>query len=151
VKLFTLVLVAAATAFAGNALASSGQTKVALKASLNAAQQVPPQVYKVTDASGRFTGALTEAGSNGKLAWTLSFAKLSGPVTVAYVDVPRTGKSGEVVVQLCRQCASGAKGVVTPLTASVTKAISTSTSYVVIRTKKNPNGEIRGRIALTRS
>jgi hypothetical protein len=148
----SLVLVAA-LASAGAALAASGQTSTALKASLNAAQQVPAQVFKARDATGRFTGTLQPSGSDGagQLAWSLSFAKLSGPVTVAYLDVPGGGKDGEVVVQLCRHCASGAKGVVTPLTASITEAITTRKGFVVIRTKKNPTGEIRGRISVTGS
>jgi hypothetical protein len=134
--------------YVGSGLAASGQATTGLSASLDAKQQVPPQVYKASDASGRFTGTLTRTTSNGvgKLVWTLSYSKLSGPATIAYVEVPRSGKAAEIVVQLCHRCTSDANGVVMPLTAGVTNAISTRASFVVIRTKKNPSGEITGRI-----
>jgi hypothetical protein len=137
---------------AGPSLAASGQTSIALSASLNAKQQVPPQVYKATGASGRFTGTLTHTGSSGggKLSWHLIFANLSSPVTVADVFVPPAGKGGEVVVQLCSRCAATSTGVTETLSANVAKAISTRASYVVIGTKKNPSGEIRGRMTVTR-
>jgi hypothetical protein len=146
-----LALGLASIVFVGSAVAASGQSSIALAASLNAKQQVPPQAYKAGNASGHFTGTLTHVGrsGSGKLSWHLAFAGLSSPVTVAEVFVPPSSKTGEVVVQLCARCAPTSTGVTETLSAHVTKALSTGTSYVVIQTKKNPKGEIRGRMTVS--
>jgi hypothetical protein len=142
----------AGTGFAGVAAAASQQATLALKASLDAKQQIPPQTYKASQASGHFTGTLAHVGSSGasKLTWHLAFAHLSSPVTTAYVLVPPSGGGAQFSIELCTRCASSATGVTEVLPANLTKAISTRTSYVLILTKKNPHGEIRGRMTVRR-
>jgi hypothetical protein len=135
--------------FVAPGFAASHQSSFALKASLNAKQQVPPQAHKATDASGRFSGTLN---GSGKLVWHLSLAKLSSPVTVAEVFIPaNAGKGGQIDLQLCAKCAATSAGVTEALPADVAKAISTRPSYVLIRTKKNPTGEIRGLMTVAKS
>lgn len=148
-KVPAAVLALTSVVFVGSAFAGSVQMAT-LKASLNASQQVPPQVHKTLDASGSFKATLRRVGSHGRatLNWRLSVARLSSPVTVAYIDVPQRGRAGEFVVELCIRCATVSSGVTKTLPADVTKAISTRTGFVVIRTKKNPKGEIRGRITV---
>lgn len=148
-RLVAALAAVASIVFVGSAFAG-GTQMATLKASLNASQQVPPQVHKTADASGSFRATLTRAGSGGrsKLSWHLSVAKLSSPMTVAYIDVPRSGSAGEFVVRLCIRCAAASSGVTGVLPPDATKAISTRTGYVVIQTKKNPKGEIRGRITV---
>jgi hypothetical protein len=151
-RVYLLALALTAVVFAAPGWAASGESPVALKASLNSKQQVPPPKYKAGSASGRFTGTLKEVGRKGagELSWHLAFTKLSSPVTVAYLLVPPGAKNGQIVVQLCSRCASSSTGVTETLSADIAKAISTGKSYIVIGTKKNPAGEIRGRTTLTR-
>jgi hypothetical protein len=132
----------------GSAVAASGASPVAIKANLNVKQQVPPPKYKAKNASGDFTGTLKAVGRKGagELSWHLAFTHLSSPVTTAYLST----KNGQISVQLCLRCAPSSKGVTHTLSADITKAISSGPSYIVIGTKKNPSGEIRGRTTITR-
>ena len=52
-------------------------------------------------------------------------------------------------MQLCRFCKANAHGVVAPILKPSTKALLTRTAWAVVYTKKNHNGEIRGRIVRT--
>ena len=116
---------------------------VKLRASLDAAQEVPKQVVKAR-AAGTFTGTLTGT----KLAWSLVFRKLTGPATAAHIHLGRAGKAGPVAVPLCGPCTSGAKGTAT-LTAAQVKAVLGGGTYVNVHTAKNPDGEIRGALRKT--
>ncbi len=115
-----------------------------LRATLNAAQEVPRQAVKAPAASGRFTGTLTGT----KLTWSLTFRKLTGPATAAHIHLGRPGKAGPVAVPLCGPCTSGAKGTAT-LTAAQVKAVLGGGTYVNVHTAKNPAGEIRGPLLKT--
>ncbi len=117
---------------------------VHLRANLNARQEVPKQVVKAPAATGTFTGTLTGT----KLAWSLSFRKLTGPATAAHIHLGRPGKAGPVAVPLCGPCTSGAKGTAT-LTAAQVKAVLGGGTYVNVHTAKNPAGEIRGPLRTT--
>jgi hypothetical protein len=103
---------------------------------------------KAASGSGRFTGTLLSSGSGrSKLSWTLRYQHLSSRVTSAEIVVPAQGKQGTVAVQLCRSCKANAHGMVSPILPASTKALRTRTAWAVVYTKKNPKGEIRGRIA----
>lgn len=128
-------------------LAGTAQT-TSLHATLNARQQVPPQVVKAANASGRFTATLLRYSSGrGKLSWRLNYSHLSSQATYAYISLPASGKTGEVVVQLCkaRGCTPTTVGT-SLLLAPVTRALATRAGYVSVQTKKNPRGEIRGKL-----
>jgi hypothetical protein len=120
-----------------------------MRATLDAEHQAPLQVVKAPRASGRFTATLARgAKGTGVLNWRLSYRNLSGAATFAYVFMAGTSKQGEIVLDLCRpRCTTGAKGTIR-LVPSITRAFTdrTRAAFVVIRTKKNPKGEISGRI-----
>jgi CHRD domain-containing protein len=136
---------------AGAAVATRAST-VKMTARLTAKQAANLQSVKVTRASGRFTGTLVRH-SNGRsrLSWTLRYRHMSSRVTKAELVVPATGTHGAVAVQLCRSCKANAHGVVAPILKPSTKALLSRTTWVVVFTKKNRKGEIRGRIVRARA
>ena len=126
-------------------LAGMTQTST-LRALLNANQQVPPQVVSARGAIGEFNGSLLhKASGKGTLSWHLTYNKLSSPATSAYIFFAKSGKHGQVVVGLCTKCKASTSGT-TPTGVIVTKALTSRTGYVTIRTKKNPKGEISGKL-----
>jgi hypothetical protein len=138
-------------ALAGSAVARQAST-VKMTARLTAKQAAQLQSVKVTRASGRFTGSLLRY-SNGRsrLSWKLSYRHMSSRVTRAELVVPPAkGKLGAVAVQLCRSCKANAHGVVAPIFKFSTTALLTRPTWVIVSTKKNRKGEIRGRIARAR-
>ena len=135
---------------AGAAGARQAST-VKMTARLTAKQAATLQSVKVTSASGRFTGTLLRH-SNGRsrLSWTLRYRNMSSRVTKAELLVPAAGTQGAVAVQLCRSCKARAHGVVTPILKPSTRALLTRPTWVIVCTKKNREGEIRGRIVRAR-
>jgi len=150
-KKYSLVIPVAigSLVFAGAAFSTAeAQRSARLQSKLDVAQQIPPPTVKSPGASGQFTGMLLRyANGRSRLQWKLSYHSLSSRATVAYVLVPAKGKSGIVEVQLCRRCKADAHGTVAPIPVRSTKALLTRPGYVIIRTVKNPKGEIRGRIS----
>lgn len=136
-------------ALSGIAVARQATT-VKMTARLTAKQAAKLQSVKVTKASGRFTGTLLRH-SNGRsrLGWTLRYRHMSSRVTRAELLVPAKGSQGVVAVQLCRSCKANAHGVVSPILKPSTKALLTRPTWVIVFTKKNRNGEIRGRVMRT--
>lgn len=133
-------------ALAGVAVATQAST-VKMTARLTAKQAAKLQSVKVTKASGRFTGTLLRhSDGRSKLSWTLRYRHMSSRVTKAELVVPAQGTQGAVAVQLCRSCKANAHGVVAPILKPSTKALLTRPTWVIVFTKKNRNGEIRGRI-----
>ena len=138
-----LVLVCALSfgTLAGVALARQAST-VKMRAKL--------QPTRPTSASGRFTGTvLSSSNGRSKLSWTLTHRHLGSRVTSAELVIPAQGKQGAVSVQLCRSCKANPHGVVSPILPASTKALQTRTTWVIVYTKRNSKGEIRGRIART--
>jgi hypothetical protein len=148
-----LTLISCAIGFGAlSGIAGAGQaTAVKMTARLTAKQAAPLQSVKVTKASGHFTGRLLRH-SNGrsKLIWSLTYRHMSSRVTGAELVVPANGEQGTVTVQLCRSCRAAAHGVIDPILKPSTNALLTRTTWVIVSTKKNRKGEIRGRIARTR-
>ena len=142
-----LVLVCATGAVCALSLASlslASTRTTTWTAALTSAQEVPKQAVKVTAAHGQFKGTL----SGSKLKWTLTFAKLSGPVTGgAHIHMGAMGKAGNVVVVLCAStCKSGVTGTAT-ISSALQAAFKKHLLYVNVHTAKNPAGEIRGQLA----
>ena len=147
---YTKVFVATVVVVVGVSLALAAFSLAAVKpkstvwtAALTSGKEVPAQVVKNANAHGLFKGTLT--GST--LHWKLTFAKLTGPATMAHIHMAAAGKPGGVVVTLCAvSCASGTTG-----TATISPALKTAFRkhllYVNVHTAKNPNGEIRGQLA----
>jgi hypothetical protein len=147
--LLTITVASAALlATAGIALGTSlaGYT---LRSTLDAKNQVPAQVVKAPKAKATFTGTLTRLkDGRGKLTWTLNYSDLSSTATKGLLFIPKSAKLPATAVQFCAGCKSHASGVVMPLPARVASALETRTGWVSIRTKRNPKGEIRGRLVV---
>ena len=132
-------------------VAGAGQAStVKMTARLTAKQAAKLRSVKVTNASGQFSGTLLRYSTGrARLSWTLKYQHMSSRVTKAELVVPATGKQGFVAVQLCRSCKANAWGVITPILKPSAKALLTRPGWVIVYTKKNRKGEIRGRIVRT--
>ena len=138
-------LAAAALVVAGLASASSTHE---ISAALNVKQEVPKQAVKVANAKGSFSGTIMQKGKKGTLKWKLTFSGLSGTPTAAHIHLGKRGVAGNVLVPLCAgNCRSGMKGTAT-LSSDVLDKIEHGQTYVNVHTTKNPNGEIRGQVAV---
>jgi len=118
-----------------------------VKTTLRAAQERPRPKGNVRRARGTFTATVTRSGTSGVIAWRLTFSKLTGRATAAHIHSGVRGKAGPVIVSLCAPCRSGARGRAT-VDASVLDALGAGRAYVNVHTRKNPQGEIRGQIAV---
>ncbi|MES1248264.1 MAG: CHRD domain-containing protein [Actinomycetota bacterium] len=92
-------------------------------------------------------GTFTATVSGGKLHFTLKFSGLTGGATAAHIHVGAKGKSGNVLVPLCGPCKADEMGSV-KLDAMQLHDIEKGATYVNVHTKKYPNGEIRGQLAV---
>ena len=144
-KLIALVTAAGSSALVLAALSLGASRTTVWTAALSSGQEVPKQVVRDTAAHGLFKGTL----SGTKLKWKLTFAKLTGPATAAHIHMAAKGKSGPVVVPLCPPptCKSAVTGTAT-ITAALRTAFKKHLLYVNVHTAKNPNGEIRGQLAV---
>jgi hypothetical protein len=130
-----------------SAAAADSQGTTSVKARLTAGQVVPRGTVKRTKASGLFSGTLTKTKKGYRLTWRLTFSKLSGRATSGYIHRGMPGKHGAALFHLCSPCSSGAHGSAYASPSEVA-LISNGRTYVTVRTKKNPAGEIRGQIAI---
>jgi hypothetical protein len=100
-------------------------------------------------ATGALTGTLTLAGETSTFTWTLTFRHLSGTAVNAGIYYGKAAKASQLAMLLCNKCSSGANSyyrgsyVASP---TFVRAIRHGRAYVVIQTKKNPKGEVRGQI-----
>ena len=141
-------------AFAFSAVSLASGRSTTWSAKLTVAQEIPKQVVKDATASGSFIGTLF----GDSLAFTLTFAGLTGPPTMAHIHLGARGVSGPVLIWLCglgspdsqlvaaHPCKSPVTGTVT-LTRARRKDFTKGLLYVNVHTAKNPNGEIRGQIS----
>lgn len=109
------------------------------KATLTAANQVPPNASKGT-------GALTSTYDTAtkKFTWTVTFSGLSGPPTAAHFHGPAAaGANAGVVVPQKDGLASPMKGEAT-LTDAQAADLQAGKWYFNIHTEANKGGEIRG-------
>jgi hypothetical protein len=143
-KLAPLIVAAGVAALALGALADASTHKViAVGTTLTAAQEIPKQVVANTKATGGFSGTI----NGSKLTWKLTFSGLTGPATAAHIHLGAMGKAGNVVVPLCTPCKSPMKGSST-LSKALLADLAKHKLYVNVHTAKNPNGEIRGQLAV---
>jgi CHRD domain-containing protein len=100
-------------------------------------------------ATGAFSGHLKIAGTNSTFTWSLRFRYLSGAALYAGIYFGKAAKPSQLAMLLCTKCISGANSyyrgayVASP---TFVRAIRDRRAYVVIQTRKNPKGEIRGLI-----
>jgi hypothetical protein len=104
----------------------------------------PPQ-GNVGDARGSLVGTTT-AGKPNNASWTLTFSGMTGQVKVAEVRYPAGGLVS--VIRLCAPCANGAKLTTTfpsrVFAQAFIKQALAGKADVVLTTKRNPGGEVRG-------
>ena len=106
-------------------------------------------VKDATGARGTLTGKLTVAGKHSAFLWTLRFNGLRGRASRAGIYFAKTK---QLAMLLCLKCTSGAQSSYhgsyvankTFLNALLHRGF-----FVAIRTKLNPNGEIRGQLKTT--
>ena len=141
-----VLLVGAALAVAGLALAAPQADTYALTASLRARSEVPKPTGVPSGAVGLFTGKAVELESDrARLTWRLTFRKLSGRAIAAHVHAGRPGKAGNVLIALCGPCRSGQRGTRT-ITHAQLRAIRRGATYVNVHTARNAAGEVRGQL-----
>jgi hypothetical protein len=97
-------------------------------------------------ARGRFDATVTETETGATLAWRLTFRGLTGTARAAHVHLGRPGQAGRVLVRLCAPCRSGMRGTSQVSGQPARMAIFQGNASVDIHTKRNPRGELRGRI-----
>jgi CHRD domain len=134
IMLATLAL-GTAVAFAGPAFAEK------LKATLNAASEVPPN-----NSAGKGTADIDYDPATKKMSWTLTYSGLSGNATAAHFHGPADpGKNAGVMVAIPGAALSPAEGTAT-LTDAQAADLLAGKLYVNIHTAANPGGEIRGQV-----
>ena len=117
-----------------------GNSKVALNATLNGAQEVPPVP---TAATGAMTGSLDRGTKT--LTWTVSYSGLSGPVAAAHFHGPAAAGVNAGVVQPITVSASPMQGSAQLTDAQIADLLA-GRWYVNIHTAARPGGEIRGQV-----
>jgi hypothetical protein len=138
------VVRAAVGAFAlgiGLAAAPAFADSVKFKASLKAAEEVPP-------AQGKGTGTLdaTYDTASKQLTYTVNYSDLTGPATAAHFHGPaEPGKNAGVVVPVQGSVASPIKGTAT-LTDAQAADLQGGKWYFNVHTDANKGGEIRGQV-----
>lgn len=153
-----------------SAFGQDWQNREFLKADLTSFQQVPSVL---ATGHGRFEAAIDQDGS---IAWRLSYADLSSPVTQAHIHFGAGRTNGGVIVFLCGGAkpacpASGTlTGTITAADVSVLpasnsdsvipqgippgdfagllNAIRSGDTYVNVHTQTFPSGEIRGQVQM---
>jgi hypothetical protein len=114
---------------------------VTLKASLAAAQEVPPN-----DSTGSGTVTITYDTGSKKLSWDGSYSGLSGPATAGHFHGPADpGKNAGVVVPITDAKSPSFKGSA-DLTDAQAADLLAGKWYVNIHTDAHKGGELRGQV-----
>jgi len=129
-----------------NTTTTTAGTPYPFAAKLDSAQ-ARPKPKGAENASGSYLGTMTLGPGGGSLNWRLSLEKLSGPAVSAQIHLGRPGKIGVVAVSLCAPCSVNDRGSL-GANAGLLNALVSQPTYVNVVTKKNPRGEIRGRIVV---
>jgi CHRD domain-containing protein len=144
VKKLALVAVLIA-ALASTALAVAAANRHPVSAHLTARVEVPRPIGRTKKATGAFTGAYVVHAKALSLKWKLSFKHLTSNATAATLRKGKPGYIGSQITVLCKPCKSGV-GATTLMRKGVLKTLRSGQAFVMIYTKRNPAGEIRGQI-----
>lgn len=135
-RILLATLALGATALAGPAFAE----KVAMKATLNGASEVPANTT-----AGSGTADIDYDTTSKKLTWKLNYSGLTGPATMAHFHGPaEPGKNATVAVPITPP-SSPSEGSAT-LTDAQAADLMTGKYYVNVHTEANKGGEIRGQV-----
>jgi CHRD domain len=131
----------------GRVAAAATASPLGLSAQLTPGQEVPRQVFRVSNAAGKFSATLKPSSKGYHMYWRLTCIRWSGSATTAYIHQGRRGLHGAAFVHLCSRCLSGAHGnrYFSPYELRLARQ---GRLYVNVRTAKNPAGEIRGQIVV---
>jgi len=122
---------------------SGEQSAYRLSGKLDNAQSVPkPTVTKPS--TGTFSGKITISGGQGTITWQMNLAGLK-KATGAQLYFGRPGKIGVGAVDICKPCGPKNKGTLGANAALLDEIVSRPL-YVSVWTKRNPKGELRGRV-----
>ena len=134
----------AAVALSACSMMPGMSTMVPMKASMSAAQEVPPNG---SPATGTLEANLNK--DTNVLTWRMNYSGLTGPATAAHFHGPASmGQNAGVVVPFA-SAASPSEGQAT-LTAAQAADLSAGKWYVNVHTAANPGGEIRGQVGIGR-
>jgi len=152
-KAIALSLAVGVAALAGPTLAGADTTATGattpgyrLTTTMMAKQVKKPRAPKggVAKARGSLVGTATTKSSSA--TWKLTFSGMTGQVKAAEVRYPAAGTVS--VIRLCAPCKTGAKFTTTFPTKAVAQAFVKQAlagkADVVLMTKRNPGGEVRG-------
>jgi len=135
----------ATLALVGAAQAGSQKGSVHVTAKLSAGLEAPKPHVNVKSATGGFTAMFLRTKKGYTMKWHLTYGKLSGKASSAYIHKGMKGKYGPALFQLCAPCKTGSHGTAYASPSEVALVLKGET-YVNLRTKKNPTGEIRGQL-----
>jgi hypothetical protein len=138
----------AASALGTIAAAQAGPNTntVYVKAQLSAGQEAPKPRLVVTDATGAFSASFAKTPKGYTMTWNLTYDKLSGKVTSAFIHRGAKGGFGPALFALCEPCnGNNLHGSAYASPSEVALVVGNQT-YVNVRTTKNPSGEIRGQL-----
>jgi hypothetical protein len=114
---------------------------VKMSATLEAAQEVPPN-----DSTGSGMVDATFDTESKKLDWTVEYTELSGPATAAHFHGPAgPGENAPPMVPVSGDLASPLKGSAT-LTDEQAAALTEGKIYFNLHTAAHPDGEVRGQL-----
>ena len=111
-----------------------------MKATLNAASEVPPNASPATG-----TADIDFDPATKKLSWKMTYSGLTGPATMAHFHGPaEPGKNAGVAVPIA-PASSPSEGSAT-LTDAQAADLVAGKYYVNVHTEANKGGEIRGQV-----
>lgn len=135
----------AALALAATTTPAAASALYILKATLDAAQEVPAPVGVPAGAGG--TAIMTYDEANNLLKWNITFQNLSGPATAAHFHSGAPGVAGPVRIDI-----GMISGLASPmigqtiLTQPQENGLLSGNWYINIHTQQNRPGEIRGQV-----
>ena len=135
-----VALAIAAAALVGCQSGSQMGGKTAMKATLNAAQEVPPNASRGTGA-----GTFNFDPATKQLQYNVTYSGLTGPATAAHIHGPAAPGANAPPWIPFQNPTSPITGTVT-LTDAQVQALNNGQTYVNVHTAANPPGEIRGQI-----
>ena len=141
----TITKLVAAAAVLAMPLAAAQAATEPVMATLSGGAETPPN-----DSKGMGTLTGTYDPSSRKLTYDVTYEKLTGPATMAHFHAPAPiGKPAGVEVPVKGSVTSPITGEVT-LTEDQAKNLTDGMTYFNVHTEKNPKGEIRGQVKVSK-